>query len=176
MARRGRSLSGTVADQLGRGAAQLMVFIRTLLDDFTTEEELLTLPPLKTTTRGADRVPKVPAARLRHPAAGLLPPSEDDKQHQQQNLRGSRPCVCGGHYWQTEQLNCELQDKAGTAADVMVLRDDASASEAFDNVAEKCSQVTKTPGQDLENRFRDLDQLEPCVLYISNPFMNVDRS
>ncbi|XP_042253724.1 protein ZBED8-like isoform X2 [Thunnus maccoyii] len=33
---------------------QLMIFIRTVFDDFSTKEELLTLLPLKTTTRGID--------------------------------------------------------------------------------------------------------------------------
>lgn len=56
----------------------------------------------------------------------------------------------------------------------MVLKDNASASEAFDKVAEKHSLVIKR--QEFENRFCDLDQLEPCVSFISNPFMNVDVS
>lgn len=66
-------MSGNLADQLDRdlakcrwfsiqcdesvdssSAAQLMVFIRTVFDDVTTKEELLTLLPLKTTTRGVD--------------------------------------------------------------------------------------------------------------------------
>ena len=34
--------------------AQLMVFIRMVFDDFSTKEELLTLIPLRTTTRGVD--------------------------------------------------------------------------------------------------------------------------
>lgn len=51
--------------------------------------------------------------------------------------------------------------------------DNASASETFDKVAEKYSQVINRLGQEFENRFCDLDQLEPCVLFISDPFMNV---
>ncbi|XP_061771533.1 lysosomal thioesterase PPT2-like isoform X2 [Nerophis ophidion] len=58
----------------------------------------------------------------------------------------------------------------------MVLKDNASASEAFDKVAKKYSQVINRVGQEFENRFCDLDQLEPCVSFISNPFMNVDIS
>ncbi|KAF7669599.1 hypothetical protein LDENG_00176710 [Lucifuga dentata] len=34
--------------------AQLMVFVRMMFNDFSTKEELLTLLPLKTTTRGVD--------------------------------------------------------------------------------------------------------------------------
>ncbi|QQP52073.1 Uncharacterized protein FKW44_004084, partial [Caligus rogercresseyi] len=34
--------------------AQLMVFVRMVFKDFSTKEELLTLLPLKTTTRGVD--------------------------------------------------------------------------------------------------------------------------
>lgn len=61
----------------------------------------------------------------------------------------------------------------------MVLKDNTSASEAFDKVTEKYSQVIERlsrPGQEFENRFCDLGQLEPCVSFISNPFMNVDTS
>ncbi|KAG8009282.1 hypothetical protein GBF38_017404 [Nibea albiflora] len=58
----------------------------------------------------------------------------------------------------------------------MVLKDNASASEAFGKVGEKFSQVIKRLGQEFENRFCDLDQLEPCVSFISNPFMNMDIS
>lgn len=36
------------------GTAQLLLFIRMVFDDFSTKEELLTLLPLKTTTRGVD--------------------------------------------------------------------------------------------------------------------------
>lgn len=55
-----------------------------------------------------------------------------------------------------------------------VLKDNASASETFDKVAEKYCQVINRLVQEFENRFCDLDQLEPCVSFISNPFMNVD--
>ena len=58
----------------------------------------------------------------------------------------------------------------------MVLKDNTSASEAFEKVAEKYSQVIERLGQEFENRFCDLGQLEPCVSFISNPFMNVDIS
>lgn len=57
-----------------------------------------------------------------------------------------------------------------------VLKDNTSASEAFDKVAEKFSQVIERLGQEFEKRFCDLGQLEPCVSFISNPFMNVDIS
>ena len=103
-------------------------------------------------------------------------------------------------------MNCELQGKGKTVADMisalnafnakmnifsmhlqtkkvlhfpsvqMVLKDNASACEAFDKSAEEYSQVIKRLGQEFENRFCDLDQLEPCVSFISNPFMNVDIS
>lgn len=58
----------------------------------------------------------------------------------------------------------------------MGLKDNASASEVFDNVAEKYSQVIERLGQEnrFENRFCDLGQLEPCVSFVSNPFMVMD--
>ena len=58
----------------------------------------------------------------------------------------------------------------------MVLKDNASASEAIAKVTEKYSQAIERPGQEFENRFCDLDQLEPCVSFICNLFMNVDIS
>ncbi|KAK3525004.1 hypothetical protein QTP86_012879 [Hemibagrus guttatus] len=73
MARRVSAMSGNLADQLDRdlakcrwfsiqcdgsvdssSTAQLLVFIRMVFEDFSTREELLTLLPLKTTTRGVD--------------------------------------------------------------------------------------------------------------------------
>ncbi len=57
-----------------------------------------------------------------------------------------------------------------------VLKDNASASETFDKVAEKYCEVINRLEQEFENRFYDLDQLEPCVSFISNPFMNVDTT
>lgn len=103
-------------------------------------------------------------------------------------------------------LNCELQGKGKTVANMrsalnafkakmnifsmhlrtkkvlhfpsvqMVLKDNASACEAFDRSAEKYSQLIKRLGQEFENRFCDLDQLQQCVSFLSNPFMNVDIS
>ena len=57
-----------------------------------------------------------------------------------------------------------------------VLNDNASASVAFDKAVEKYSQVIDRLGQEFENRFCDLDQLESCVSFISNPFMQVDMT
>ncbi|KAK3569596.1 hypothetical protein QTP86_002532 [Hemibagrus guttatus] len=73
MARRVSAMSGNLADQLDRdlakcrwfsiqcdgsvdssSTAQLLVFIRMVFEDFSTREELLTLLPLMTTTRGVD--------------------------------------------------------------------------------------------------------------------------
>lgn len=101
-------------------------------------------------------------------------------------------------------LNCELQGKGKTVVDMIsalnafkakmnifsvhlqrkkmlhfpsvqsVLKDNASASEALDKNAEKYCQVINRLGQEFEDRFCDLDQLEPCVSFISNPFMNKD--
>ncbi|KAM9726312.1 general transcription factor II-I repeat domain-containing protein 2B-like [Menidia menidia] len=101
-------------------------------------------------------------------------------------------------------LNCELQGKGKTVADMIsafnafkakmnifsvnlqrknvlhfpsvqsVLKDNASASETFDKVAGKYFEAINRIGQEFENRFCDLEQLEPCVSFISNPFMNVD--
>ena len=55
-----------------------------------------------------------------------------------------------------------------------MLKDNASASETLDKVAEKYCQVINRLGQEFEDRFCDLDQLEPCVSLISNSLMNVD--
>ena len=100
-------------------------------------------------------------------------------------------------------LNCELQGKGKSVVDMIsdlnafkakmnifsgftekkvlhfpsvqsVLKDNASASEIFDKVAEKYCEVINRLGQEFENRLCDLEQLEPCVSFISNPFMNVD--
>jgi len=57
-----------------------------------------------------------------------------------------------------------------------VLKDNASASETFDKIAEKNSEVINRLGQEFENRFCDLHQLEPHVSFISNTFMNVDTT
>lgn len=58
----------------------------------------------------------------------------------------------------------------------MVLNENASASEIFDNAAENYVQVINRVGQEFENRFCDLGKLEPCVSFVSNPFMNVDTT
>lgn len=57
----------------------------------------------------------------------------------------------------------------------MVLKDNASAAEVFDKVTEKYSQVIERLGQEFENRFCDLGQLEPCMSFVSNPFMIMDN-
>ena len=102
------------------------------------------------------------------------------------------------------RLNCELHGKGKPVADMIsalnafkakmnifsvhlqrrkmlhfpsvqaVLKDNASASETFDRVAEKYCQVINRLGQEFENRFFDFDQLEPCASFISSPFINVD--
>lgn len=56
----------------------------------------------------------------------------------------------------------------------MVLKSNASASEVFDKVAEKYSQVIERLEQEFENRFCDLGQLKQCVSFVSNPFMIMD--
>ncbi|XP_063730588.1 general transcription factor II-I repeat domain-containing protein 2A-like [Eleginops maclovinus] len=103
-------------------------------------------------------------------------------------------------------LNCALQGKGKTVADMisalnafkaqmsifsahlqrkkvlhfpslqMVLNDNTSASEIFGNAAEKYTQVINRVGQEFENRFCDIDKLEPCVSFVSNPFINVDTT
>ena len=103
-------------------------------------------------------------------------------------------------------LNCQLQGKGKTVVDMIsalnafkakmnafsadlqrkkvlhfpsvqsVLKDNASASETFEKVAEKYIEVINRLGQEFENRFCDLHQLEPCVFFISNPFMNGDTT
>ena len=302
--------------------AQLMMFIRMVFDDFSTKEELLTLLPLKTTTRGVDvytavksffvekKVPLeklvsvttdgAPAMTGRH--AGFIAQCKGDsdfpsflhyhciihqqalcakvtgfnhvmtpvvkiinsirskaKQHRTFKVlleelsaeygylllhteirwlsrgkvlqrflsllgeikvflqsKGEDASLLEDTEWildlafltditgKLNHLNCELQGKGKTVADMIsavnafkammslfsvhlqgkkvlhfpsvqsVLHDNASASGAFDKAAEKYSQVINRLGQEFENRFCDFGQLEPCVSFISNPFMQVD--
>uniref|UniRef100_A0A1A8L2L2 Uncharacterized protein n=1 Tax=Nothobranchius pienaari TaxID=704102 RepID=A0A1A8L2L2_9TELE len=289
-------------------SAQLMVFIRMVFDDFSTKEELLTLLPLQTTTRGVDiynavksfLVEKIPLEKLvslttdgapamigRHP--GFIAHCKGDTDfptflhyhciiHQQaicskvtgfervmtpvvkiiNSIRskakqhrifkvlleelsaeygdlllhtGIRWLSRGRKFMQSKgedisllediewildlafltditgklnHLNCELQGKGKTVADMIsavnafkakmnifsvhlqkervlhfpsaqsVLNGNASASETFDKVVDKYSEVINRLGQEFENRFRDFDQLEPCVSFISNPFVQVE--
>lgn len=51
-----------------------------------------------------------------------------------------------------------------------VLNDNASASGDLDRTAEKYSQLINR----LRHGFCDFGKLEPCVSFISNPFMQVD--
>ena len=51
-----------------------------------------------------------------------------------------------------------------------------AASTAFDNAVEKYSQVLNRLGQEFEDRFCEFDQLEPCVSFVTNPFMQVDMT
>lgn len=44
----------------------------------------------------------------------------------------------------------------------------------LDKAAEKYSQVINRLWKEFENRSFDFDQLEPCVSFISNPFMRLD--
>ena len=55
-----------------------------------------------------------------------------------------------------------------------VLKDNVSASAALDEVVTKHSQVINRLGQELEDRFCDFEKLEPCVSFVTNPFMCVD--
>ena len=55
-----------------------------------------------------------------------------------------------------------------------VLSDNVSASVAFDKAVEKYCQVINRLMKEFENRFCDFEQIEPCVSFISNPFMSVD--
>lgn len=57
-----------------------------------------------------------------------------------------------------------------------VRKDNCSASETFDKAAEKYSQVINRLVQEFEKKFCDFDQREPCVSFISNPFMQVDTT
>lgn len=52
-----------------------------------------------------------------------------------------------------------------------VLNNNASATGALDEAADKYAQVLNRLGQEFENRFSDFDRLEPCVLVIWNHFM-----
>ena len=55
-----------------------------------------------------------------------------------------------------------------------VLKDNVSASAALDEVVTKYSQVINRLGQEFEDRFCDFEKLEPCVSFVTNPFMYVD--
>ncbi len=55
-----------------------------------------------------------------------------------------------------------------------VLSDNVSASVAFDKAVEKYCQVINRLMKEFENRFCDFERIEPCVSFISNPFMSVD--
>ena len=55
-----------------------------------------------------------------------------------------------------------------------VLKDNVSASSALDEVVTKYSQVINRFGQEFEDRFCDFEKLEPCVSFVTNPFMYVD--
>ncbi|XP_070402531.1 general transcription factor II-I repeat domain-containing protein 2-like [Nothobranchius furzeri] len=292
-------------------SAQLMVFIRMVFDDFSTKEELLTLLPLQTTTRGVDiynavksflMEKKVPLEKLvsmigRH--TGFIAPCKGDtdfptflhyhciiyqqaicskvtgfehvmtpvvkiinsihskaKQHRIFKLlleelsaeygdlllhteirwlsrgrvlqrfflsllceikkfmqsKGEDISLLEDTEWildlafltditgKLNHLNCELQGKGKTVADMIsavnafkakmnifsvhlqkkrvlhfpyvqsVMNDHASASETFDKVVDKYPEVINRLGQEFENRFRDFDQLEPCVSFISQYF------
>lgn len=68
--------------------------------------------------------------------------------------------------WRNKELHFPLVQS--------VLNDDACASGAVDKAAEKYSQVINRLWKEFENRSFDFDQLEPCVSFISNPFMRLD--
>lgn len=55
-----------------------------------------------------------------------------------------------------------------------VLKDNVSASAALDKVVTKYSQAINRLGQEFEDRFCDFEKLEPCVSFVTNPFMYVD--
>ena len=55
-----------------------------------------------------------------------------------------------------------------------VLKDNVSASAALDEVVTKYSQVINRLGQEFEDRFCDFEKLEPCVSFVTTPFMYVD--
>ena len=57
-----------------------------------------------------------------------------------------------------------------------VLNGNDAVSAAFDKAVEKYSQVLNRLGQEFEDRFCDFDQLEPCVSFVTNPFMQVDMT
>lgn len=79
---------------------------------------------------------------------------------------------------QDEHFLCAFEEKKDAA--LSLCADGAErqyfVSEAFDKNAEKYSQVIERLEQWLENKFCDLGQLEPCVSFICNPFMNMDIS
>lgn len=57
-----------------------------------------------------------------------------------------------------------------------VLKDSASAAAVLDGAVKKYSQVINRLGQEFEDRFCDFEQLEPCVSFLTNPFMQVDMT
>lgn len=54
-----------------------------------------------------------------------------------------------------------------------VLNNNASASGALDEAADKYAQVLNRLGQEFENRFSDFDRLEPCVSHLKSFHVSV---
>ncbi|KAK2890505.1 hypothetical protein Q8A73_018805 [Channa argus] len=155
MVRRASAMFGNLTDQLDRSSmAKLMVFIRMAFDDFSTKEELLTLLPLKTTTRGVEIYNTVEKFLV-------------EKKVLLEKL-ASALCakVIGFEHVMTPvvKITNSIRSRAKQHRTFKrVLKNNASAYEAFDKAAEKYSQVIKRLGQEFENSFCDLDQLDPCV-------------
>ncbi|KAK0146900.1 SCAN domain-containing protein 3 [Merluccius polli] len=59
-------------------------------------------------------------------------------------------------------------------AEKSILNATAPASGALDRAAEKYTQLISRLGHEFEERFQDFDKLQPCVTFISNPFLQVD--
>ncbi|KAK2903782.1 hypothetical protein Q8A73_010439 [Channa argus] len=181
--RRVLARSGNLADQLDQdlvkcrwfgiqcdesvdssSTAQLMVFIRMVFDDFSTKEELLTLLPLKTTTKGVDIYNAVKDFFV--------------GKKQSDGSAGDEFCLVFCPFWVRSKSSCSpkartldlafLTDITGKLNHLnceakMVPKDNAYASETFDKVAEKYFKIINRLGQEFENRFCDLDQVEPSL-------------
>ena len=100
--------------------------------------------------------------------------------------------------WKLNHLNCELQGKDKTVAEILsclnafkaktnifcmhlqkkkvlhfpslqlVLKNNASAFEIFDRVAENCCELIHRLLEEFDNRFCDPDQVEPCVIHLQS--------
>ena len=51
-----------------------------------------------------------------------------------------------------------------------------NGSDAASAAVQRYSQVLNRLGQEFEDRFCDFDQLEPCVSFVTSPFMQVDMT
>ncbi|KAK0154028.1 hypothetical protein N1851_003892 [Merluccius polli] len=80
----------------------------------------------------------------------------------------ARPCLSNGHQRKLNHLNCELQGKDKNVTDMII------NSKRYCSCIWGLGQGCRKVGHEFEERFQDFDKLQPCVTFISNPFLQVD--